>query len=289
MCGIVGIIGLKPVNQKIFDALTMLQHRGQDAAGILTCNNHQFNLRKNSGLLVNAIRTRHMNALKGNFGIGHVRYPTAGSDSRVEAQPFYVNSPYGIGLAHNGNLTNTKEIKQELFEKDFRHINTTSDSELLLNVLAAELYKVHVTLKNFTPEIYFKAMKSVFQRCQGGYAVVGVISGVGLFAFRDIKGIRPLVIGYKIIDDKKEYMVASETLALDCDGLYGNRRYTTWRSHFITLDGELKRNVCAKNTSLNPCIFEYVYLARPDSIIDGISVYAARLLMGEKVAAKNSK
>lgn len=286
MCGIVGVIGPERVNQKIFDALTMLQHRGQDAAGILTCDGYHLTLHKNAGLLVDAIRARHMESLTGNMGIGHVRYPTAGSDSAAEAQPFYVNAPYGIALAHNGNLTNTDQIRDDLFHKDFRHVNTTSDSELLLNVLASELQRAHVAVDDFDTSIYFQAMHKVFERCQGGYAVVGVIAGVGMFAFRDPHGIRPMVIGYKVIDGQKEYMIASETVALDCDGYTTTGDVLPGEAIFITVEGKVERQICAQSTSLTPCIFEYVYLARPDSVIDGASVYGSRLSMGEKIAER---
>ncbi|WP_440682891.1 amidophosphoribosyltransferase [Cysteiniphilum halobium] len=286
MCGVVGIIGYEPANQKLFDALTMLQHRGQDAAGILTCDGYHMSLRKDKGLVVEAIRARHMERLQGNLGIGHVRYPTAGSDSVFESQPFYVNSPYGIALAHNGNLINTTQIRKELLEHDFRHINTSSDSELLLNVLASELHKAEVSLTNFSTDIFFNALTKLYQRCIGGYAVVGVIAGAGLFAFRDPHGIRPLVLGVKEVDGKKEYMVASETVALDCDGYQIIGDLKAGEAVFISLDGELKRKVCATDASLSPCIFEYVYLARPDSVIDGVSVYSARLEMG-RIAGKN--
>ncbi len=286
MCGVVGIIGHEPVNQKLFDALTMLQHRGQDAAGILTCDGYHMSLRKAKGLVVEAIRSRHMERLQGSLGIGHVRYPTAGSDSVFESQPFYVNSPYGIALAHNGNLINTEQIRKDLLEHDFRHINTNSDSELLLNVLAAELHKAEVSLTNFSTEIFFNALAKVYQRCVGGYAVVGVIAGAGLFAFRDPHGIRPLVLGVKELNGKKEYMVASETVALDCDGYEVISDLRAGEGIFIGLDGKLERKVCASAPSLSPCIFEYVYLARPDSVIDGASVYSARLEMG-RIAGEN--
>ena len=284
MCGVVGIIGHESVNQKVFDALTMLQHRGQDAAGILTCDGLHMSLRKAKGLVVEAIRTRHMERLTGSMGIGHVRYPTAGSDSEFEAQPFYVNAPYGIALAHNGNLINTQLIKQELVDKDFRHVNTTSDSELLLNVLAAELQKEQVSLNDLNAHVFFNALHRVYNRCVGGYAVVGVIAGAGLFAFRDPNGIRPLVIGKKIINGKPEYMVSSETVALDCDDYKVISDVQAGEAIFIDLKGNLQRKVCARNPRLSPCIFEYVYLARPDSVIDGASVYGARLEMGRHAA-----
>ncbi len=285
MCGVVGIIGKSQVNQKLFDALTMLQHRGQDAAGILTCDGYHMSLRKAKGLVMDAIRTRHMERLKGNLGIAHVRYPTAGSNSEFEAQPFYVNSPYGIALAHNGNLINTAKIRKDLLEKDYRHVNTSSDSELLLNVLASELTKARVSLKDFSIDIFFDAMKKVYNRCVGGYAVVGVIAGAGLFAFRDPNGIRPLVLGKKVSPDGSvEYIVASETVALDCDGYEFVDDVQAGEAIFVDLEGNLTRKVCSDQASLSPCIFEYVYLARPDSVIDGISVYGARLEMGRRLA-----
>jgi len=286
MCGVVGIIGSNHVNQKIFDALTMLQHRGQDAAGILTCDGMHMSLRKSQGLVVEAIRKRHMGCLIGNLGIGHVRYPTAGVNGIFEAQPFYVNSPYGIALAHNGNLINTEEIIKDLVEKEYRHINTTSDSELLLNVLAAEMHHRQVALKNFSINVFFDALKRLYHRCIGGYAVVGVITGVGLFGFRDPYGIRPLVMGKKIIDGKVEYMIASESVALDCDDYEIIRDIGAGEAVFIDLKGQVFRQRCAEQRPLTPCIFEYVYLARPDSIIDGASVYGARLAMGEIVAKR---
>lgn len=284
MCGVVGIIGEGFANQKLFDALTMLQHRGQDAAGILTCDGYHMSLRKAKGLVVEAIRLRHIERLTGNIGIGHVRYPTAGSDSEFEAQPFYVNSPYGIALAHNGNLINTDKIRRELLEKDYRHINTTSDSELLLNVLAAELNKTPVALKDFSVAVFFTAMQALYQRVKGAYAVVGVIAGAGLFAFRDPNGIRPLILGKKTASDGKvEYMVASESVALDCDGYEIVGDIGAGEAVFIDLNGKISRKICAEKTKLSPCIFEYVYLARPDSVIDGASVYAARLEMGKRI------
>lgn len=286
MCGIVGIIGSEHVNQKIFDALTMLQHRGQDAAGILTCDGMHMSLRKAQGLVVEAIRRRHMDCLPGNLGIGHVRYPTAGCNSPSEAQPFYVNSPYGIALAHNGNLINAEEIIKDLVEKEYRHINTTSDSELLLNVLAAEMHSRQVALKNFSIDVFFDAIKQLYHRCVGGYAVVGVIAGVGLFGFRDPHGIRPLIMGKKIIEGKVEYMIASESVALDCDGYEIIGDIGAGEAVFINLTGQIFRQVCAQKPSLTPCIFEYVYLARPDSVIDGASVYGTRLAMGEIVSKK---
>ncbi|TNF65560.1 MAG: amidophosphoribosyltransferase [Gammaproteobacteria bacterium] len=286
MCGIVGVLSYQNVNQALFDALTVLQHRGQDAAGILTCDQRVMALRKARGLVVEAIRTRHMLRLKGNTGIGHVRYPTAGSDSDAESQPFYVNSPYGIALAHNGNLTNSISLREELNLVDKRHINTTSDSEVLLNVLAAELTKEDVSITDLKAEHFFHAMENVFKRTRGGYAVCGVIAGVGLFAFRDPYGIRPLVLGAKTNEKGREVMVASESVALDCDGYEMLGDVAPGEAIFVDLDGHIHRKVCTETHQLIPCIFEYVYLARPDSVIDGASVYHTRLRMGEKVAEK---
>ena len=246
-------------------------------------------MKKSTGLVVEAICKKSMNCLPGNFGIGHVRYPTAGINGICEAQPFYVNSPYGIALAHNGNLINTKEIIKDLVEKEYRHINTTSDSELLLNVLAAEMHHHQITLKDFSVNIFFSAMQRLYNRCIGGYAVVGIIAGVGLFGFRDPYGIRPLVIGKKIINGKIEYMIASESVALDCDDYEMIGDIEAGEAVFIDLKGHLFRKKCSKNKSLTPCIFEYVYLARPDSIIDGASVYSTRLAMGEIVAQRIMK
>ncbi|MFZ9035389.1 MAG: amidophosphoribosyltransferase [Francisellaceae bacterium] len=284
MCGVVGVISSLEVRQKLFDALTMLQHRGQDAAGILTCDGSHISMRKAKGLVVDAIRSRHMQRLNGNLGIGHVRYPTAGSDSEFEAQPFYVNAPYGIALAHNGNLTNTDEIYEHLTHKDYRHINTGSDSELLLNVLAAELSKSRVMVENFSDRLFFDAMKALYRRVKGGYAVVGVIAGVGLFAFRDPHGIRPLIMGRSVSDDKPNYMIASESVALDCNGYEIIGDIEPGEAVFIDMAGNVSRETCVEIVAKTPCIFEYVYLARPDSIIDGASVYATRLEMGRLIA-----
>ncbi|MDA7742236.1 amidophosphoribosyltransferase [Francisellaceae bacterium] len=286
MCGVVGIIGPNSVSQKIFDALTMLQHRGQDAAGILTCDGYQMCLRKGKGLAVEVIRARHMQRLHGNIGIGHVRYPTAGSDSDAEAQPFYVNAPYGVSLIHNGNLTNSKQLFKQLIADDRRHLNTRSDSETLLNVLASELEKQNVPIREFSDEIFFNAVKKVNARAKGGYAVVGVIAGAGLFAFRDPNGVRPLCWGYCDTELGREYMIASESLALDCEGYTVIGDVAPGEAIFIDLKGNVSRKICAEETSLTPCIFEYVYLARPDSVIDGVNVYSARLEMGRKVAKR---
>ncbi|MDH2435100.1 amidophosphoribosyltransferase [Pokkaliibacter sp. MBI-7] len=284
MCGIVGIVANSHVNQEIFDALTVLQHRGQDAAGMVTSQNGRFFLRKDNGQVRDVFRTRHMKQLVGNIGIGHVRYPTAGSSSSAEAQPFYVNSPYGIALAHNGNLTNTEELAADLFREDLRHLNTSSDSEVLLNILAHELQILH-KLK-LTPEDLFSAMGQVYKRVRGAYAVVAMITGYGILAFRDPFGIRPLCIGVRETAGKPEYMVASESCALIGGGYKLLRDVKPGEAIFLSEDAQLFSQVCAEHTEYRPCIFEHVYLARPDSIIDGISVYKARLRMGEFLADK---
>lgn len=281
MCGIVGIVGSTLVNQSIYDALTVLQHRGQDAAGICTIDSNRFRLRKANGLVKDVFAAKHMQRLQGTVGIGHVRYPTAGSSSASEAQPFYVNSPFGITLAHNGNLTNAHEIREKLFEKDRRHINTTSDSEVLLNVLAHEIDTVK---GNVTNDDVFRAVANVHRSIKGAYAVVAMIIGHGMVAFRDPHGIRPLCIGKRIDSvGRVEYMVASESVALDAVGFEFMRDVAPGEAIYVTFDGELFTKQCADNPTLNPCIFEYVYFARPDSFIDEISVYSARVEMGKKL------
>ncbi len=286
MCGIVGIVASSSVNQSIYDALTVLQHRGQDAAGIVTIESHRFRLRKANGLVKDVFETKHMQRLQGRVGIGHVRYPTAGSSSASEAQPFYVNSPFGITLAHNGNLTNAAEIRQKLFEKDRRHINTTSDSEVLLNVLAHEIDTVK---GNVTVEDVFRAVTNVHRTIKGAYAVVAMIIGHGMIAFRDPYGIRPLCLGKRESNGKAEYMVASESVALDAVGFEFVRDVAPGEGIYITFEGELYTQQCADHPQLNPCIFEYVYFARPDSFIDKISVYSARVEMGKKLGSKIQK
>ncbi len=284
MCGIVGIVANEPVNQALYDALTVLQHRGQDAAGIMTCEGHRLYLRKNSGLVRDVFHTRHMRRLRGNIGIGHVRYPTAGCETSAEAQPFYVNSPYGISLAHNGNLINAAELKEELFREDFRHINTDSDSEVLLNVFAHELQqrgKVHIE-----PADVFAAVRGVHRRCRGAYAAVAMIIGFGILAFRDPRGIRPLVVGRRQSGMRTEYMVASESVALDVLGYELIRDVAPGEAVVIDLEGRMYQEQCADAPEYAGCLFEFVYLARPDSIIDDVSVYKARLRMGEALAAK---
>jgi len=287
MCGIIGMVAHSPVNQAIYDGLTVLQHRGQDAAGIITCEGGRLHLRKNNGLVRDVFHTRHMVRMLGNMGIGHVRYPTAGCESSAEAQPFYVNSPYGISLAHNGNLTNCNKLKQELFQEDLRQINTDSDSEVLLNVLAHELQQ-HAKL-TMDVEDLFQAVAGVHRRCRGAYAAVAMITGYGVVAFRDPFGIRPVVYGKRESPEGTDYMMASESVALDALGYELIRDVAPGEAVFISLDGQIHTRQCADNPSVTPCIFEYVYLARPDSIIDNVSVYKARLRMGDKLADKLRK
>ncbi len=287
MCGIIGIVSHGPVNQMIYDGLLTLQHRGQDAAGIMTADGAMFHMHKAKGMVRDIFRTRNMRDLLGNAGIGHVRYPTAGSASSVhESQPFYVNSPFGLALAHNGNLTNSEQLKQELFEIDARHINTNSDSEVLLNVFALELERAvaDVPGHRLTPERIFRAVRGVHERCRGAYAVVVMIAGYGLLAFRDPYGIRPLVYGMNESMAGPEYAVASETVALDVLGFAFERDVAPGEAIFIDFAGHLHAEQCAAAPSLNPCIFEYVYLARPDSVIDGVSVYDARVRLGEELS-----
>ncbi len=284
MCGIVGIVGKSAVNQSLYDALLVLQHRGQDAAGIVTCEGGKLNLRKNNGLARDVFHTRHMIGLRGNMGIGHVRYPTAGSASSAEAQPFYVNSPYGITLAHNGNLTNAEELTQDLFRDDLRHINTSSDSEILLNVFAHELQMQNKL--RIAAEDIFKAVAGVHKRCRGGYAAVTMIPGVGVIGFRDPFGIRPIVFGKRETDQGDEYMIASESVALDTLGYQRVRDLEPGEAIFISKEGQLHAQQCAANPVKSPCLFEFVYFARPDSIIDNVFVHKARSRMGKKLARK---
>ncbi|WP_097461570.1 amidophosphoribosyltransferase [Mangrovitalea sediminis] len=284
MCGIVGIVGTSNVNQALYDALTVLQHRGQDAAGMVTFQDERFFLRKDNGLVRDVFRTRHMKRLVGNVGIGHVRYPTAGTSSSAEAQPFYVNSPYGITLAHNGNLTNADELSRDLFRTDLRHINTNSDSEVLLNVFAHELQKLGKL--HPSKEDIFSAVRAVHRRCRGAYAVIAMITGYGIVGFRDPYGIRPICYGERDTPDGKEYMIASESVALSALGFRLVRDIAPGEAVYIETDHKLYTQQCAENPSLHPCIFEHVYFARPDSIIDQVSVYKARLRMGETLAEK---
>lgn len=288
MCGVVGIVGFSPVNQSIYDALTVLQHRGQDAAGIVTIDeNNYFRLRKANGLVQDVFQAHHMQRLQGNMGIGHVRYPTAGSASVSEAQPFYVNSPYGITLAHNGNLTNTNDLRNNILKQARRHVNTNSDSEVLLNIVASELDKF--AQSPLMPDNIFSAIHAVHNTIKGAYACVMMIIGYGLVAFRDPNGIRPLVIGKRIIDGKTEYMVASESVALDTLDFELIRDVEPGEAIYITQDGQLHSKQCANKSAFRPCIFEYVYFARPDSLMNGISVYQSRIAMGQKLGKKIAK
>jgi amidophosphoribosyltransferase len=284
MCGIVGIVAQQNVNQDLYDALTVLQHRGQDAAGIVTSEGSRLHLRKDNGLTRDVFTSSQMMRLKGKMGIAHVRYPTAGCTSSAEAQPFYVNSPFGLTLAHNGNLTNSEQLKKQLFNDDQRHINTDSDSEVLLNVFAHELQQLGKL--RLTVDDVFQAVRAVHQRCQGAYAVVVMISGFGILGFRDPHGIRPVVFGERKTDSGSEFMIASESVALDVLGFDLIRDIQPGEAVFIESSAKLHTRQCADNAVLNPCIFEYVYFARPDSIMDNISVYKARLRMGEMLAEK---
>ena len=286
MCGIIGIVGRDEVAHRLYDGLTLLQHRGQDAAGIATCDGAgRLVLRKGSGLVRDVFRPEDMVRLTGRIGIGHVRYPTAGSSGQSEAQPFYVNSPYGIVMGHNGNLTNSDALQKELFDTDLRHINTRSDSEVLLNVFAHELAAAGRTHRLDAAQL-FDTVRAVHRRCRGAYAVIGMVVGRGVFAFRDPLGIRPAVIGSRVTDAGTEYCVASESVALQGLGFTLLRDVAPGEAVYIDADGELHAEQCASDPRLVPCIFEYVYLARPDSIIDKVSVYKARLRMGETLARK---
>ncbi len=285
MCGIIGIVGNgQLVNQELYDGLTVLQHRGQDAAGIMTYADGRLFQRKGNGLVRDVFQERHMRVLQGDMGIAHVRYPTAGTSSEAEAQPFYVNSPYGICLSHNGNLTNAAELKKELFIDDRRHINTRSDSEILLNVLAHELSEVdHLKL---SAEDVFAAVRGVHKRCRGAYGVVTMICGVGMLAFRDPNGIRPLVYGVKEGENGRQYMIASESVALDVLGYELVRDVKPGEVIFIDKDNELHSQECSEAAVLTPCLFEFVYFARPDSIIENVYVQKARMRMGNRLAKK---
>ncbi|ANF62507.1 amidophosphoribosyltransferase [[Haemophilus] ducreyi] len=285
MCGIVGIIGKSPVNQVIYDGLTLLQHRGQDAAGIVTIDEENcFRLRKANGLVSDVFHQEHMLRLQGNAGIGHVRYPTAGSSSVSEAQPFYVNSPFGLTLVHNGNLTNNSELKECLYNEARRHVNTNSDSESLLNIFAH--YLDQNTTAYLTAENIFETVRKTNEVIRGAYACIAMIVGHGMVAFRDPFGIRPLVLGKRMVAGQTEYMFASESIALDIVGFEFVRDVQPGEAIYVTFDGELYSAICADKHKLNPCIFEYVYFARPDSVIDGVSVYSARVHMGELLGEK---
>ncbi len=286
MCGIIGMVAKTPVNQALYDGLLLLQHRGQDAAGIVTTAHQAFHMHKGPGLVRDVFRTRNMRSLPGDMGIAHCRYPTAGSASNAdEAQPFYVNSPFGLVLAHNGNLTNSDVLKREMFMQDLRHINTNSDSEVLLNVLAHEL-ELSAKGTRLDPEKIFNAVTNVHRRCKGAYAVVAMIAGYGLLAFRDPYGIRPLVYGRAETPQGPEYLVASESVVLAGFGFDLVRDVAPGEAIFIEDKGGLHTRQCAENPVLAPCIFEYVYLARPDSLMDGASVYETRLNMGRHLAEK---
>ena len=286
MCGILGVVATTPVNQLLYDGLQVLQHRGQDAAGIATAEGGRFHMHKGQGLVRDVFRTRNMRNLVGNWGIGHCRYPTAGSAyNAAEAQPFYVNSPFGITLAHNGNLTNTEQLKQDMFLQDLRHVNTNSDSEVLLNVLAHEL-QVASTKYQLDAETIFKAVAGVHRRVRGAYAVVAMIAGYGLLAFRDPFGIRPLVVGRNDTEQGPEYLVASESVALDTLGFKMLRDIEPGEAVLIDIQGRFTSRQCAEKVLHAPCMFEYVYLARPDSLMDGVSVYETRVKMGEFLADK---
>ena len=284
MCGLVGVVTSQDVGVCLYDTLTVLQHRGQDAAGIMTSDHGKLNLRKDNGLVKDVFRTRHMRRLTGQMGIGHVRYPTAGSSSPALAQPFYVNSPYGLSLAHNGNLTNTAELNRELYKTDLRHMNTDSDSEVLLNIFAHELsQKKQIEPR---PVDIFSAVEGVHRRCRGGYAAIVMITGYGILGFRDINGIRPLVFGSRTSNGQKEYMIASESVALDSQGFTIERDVAPGEAVYIDVKGDLHTKVCGEHGIHAPCIFEHVYFARPDSLMDSISVYKARLRMGQRLAEK---
>jgi len=284
MCGLVGMVGMGNVAPDIYDALTVLQHRGQDAAGIVTCAGGRFAQRKSEGLVRDVFRQHHMQYLTGNMGIGHVRYPTAGSSGPALAQPFYVNSPYGIALAHNGNLTNSEQLTQELFQDDLRHLNTDSDSEVLLNIFAHELQ----TLGKLSPQPddIFTAVEAVHRRCRGGYAVVGLLVNYGIVGIRDPHGIRPLVIGCRERGGGTEYMIASESVALDVLGFTLVDDVAPGEAIFIDQTGTLHRRQCAAASKLVPCIFEHVYFSRPDSLMDGVSIYKTRMRQGAALARK---
>ncbi len=286
MCGIVGVVAHTAVNQLLYDGLLLLQHRGQDAAGIVTSEGPIFHMYKGPGLVQNVFRTRNMRELVGFAGIGHCRYPTAGSAfSDLESQPFYVNSPFGVTLGHNGNLTNSEELKRELFQLDFRHVNTNSDSEVLLNVLALELERA-AQHHRLDPDAIFRAVAGVHKRCKGAYAVIAMIAGYGMLAFRDPYGIRPLIIGKSEQMGGSEYIAASESVAIEPLGFHVLRDVAPGEAIFVDNTGAFHARQCADNPSLNPCIFEFVYLARPDSVIDGTSVYETRLNMGGALAEK---
>ena len=288
MCGIVGVVQSEDCFTELYDSLLMLQHRGQDAAGITICEQDHLHSRRAKGLVREVFNQQHFNRLKGTYGIGHVRYPTAGANSKEYAQPMYVNSPYGIALAHNGNLSNTSELAEELFHDDLRHITTNSDSEVLLNILAHELTKFKEN--DPSPEIFFNAVTNTFQRCIGSINVVSIITDFGLLAFRDKNGIRPLSLGSRLNSKgSKDYMIASESAAFSSSNYSLERDILPGEAVFITFEGEIFSKLCVEESRLSPCLFEYVYFARPDSIIDQVSVYEARQNMGRKLGEKIKK
>ncbi|WP_022882092.1 amidophosphoribosyltransferase [Gryllotalpicola ginsengisoli] len=286
MCGIVGIVSTEPANQQVYDSLLLLQHRGQDSTGIATADGSMFHMHKSRGMVTEAFRTRDMRALLGTMGLGHVRYTTKGdAANEQESQPFYVNAPYGIILVHNGNLTNTRELSQDLFSIDRRHMNTTSDTEMLVNVLATEL-EGQISGLELSPDEVFAAVSQVHERVEGSYATIAMIAGHGLLGFRDPFGIRPLVLGRRtgLSGDRDEWVLSSESLVLEAGGYEIVRDVAPGEAVFITMDGQLYSKQCARSPRLVPCSFEYVYLARPDSIMNGISVYEARLRLGDRLA-----
>lgn len=284
MCGITGILATTPVSQEIYDALTIIQHRGQDAAGILTSDNQRIFLRKANGLVREALQKSDVERLQGRMGLGHVRYPTAGNLSAAESQPFYVNSPYGLSIVHNGNLTNAEALAEDLIRTDLRHLNTTSDTEVLLNVFAHELQRTGGV--KLTPQELFAALRQVYRRVQGAYSAIALITGYGIVAFRDPYGIRPLIYGQRQTSRGIDYMVASESIALDALGFTVVADIAPGEAVYIDQQGGFYREQCADAIQHSPCLFEYVYLARPDSVMDNISVYHARINMGKKLAEK---
>ncbi|MGV6808976.1 MAG: amidophosphoribosyltransferase [bacterium] len=284
MCGVIGIVSNEAVNQALYDGLTSLQHRGQDAAGMITSDGRKLYIRRDNGLVKDVFHTRHMCMLTGNMGVGHVRYPTAGTSSAAEAQPFYVNTPYGISMAHNGNLTNSKQLKKELYDEDLRSINTESDSEVLLNVFAQELHKQMA--RDVKAAHIFHAVEGVHQRCHGAYAAVAMLTRYGLVGFRDPYGIRPLVYGVRESDDGKDYMIASESVALDGQGYTLVSDIKPGEAIYITQDGQVHIQQCAKQPMYRPCLFEYVYFSRPDSVLDDVYVHKARMRMGHYLAER---
>ncbi|AWD32420.1 Amidophosphoribosyltransferase [Candidatus Kinetoplastibacterium sorsogonicusi] len=289
MCAVVGVIGKSPVNQLLYDSLLLLQHRGQEAAGIATLHNNKFYLYKSKGLVKDVFHKEAMLSLLGHSGIGHVRYSTAGSSSSEEAQPFYVNSPFGITLSHNGNLTNTDELREYLYKNSKRHINTTSDSELLINIFADELSYASLNFNYINDDIIFKAVSELHKKVRGAYSVILEISGYGIVAFKDPYGIRPLCFGYQNTEKGKEWMIASESVALEGNGFNIVRDVNPGEAIIINLNGDFSHKQCANNPKLIPCLFEYVYFARPDSLMNNVSIYEARLCMGEYLAMQVAK